>query len=219
MFTKRAVAVAAALVSVTCTTSAAEESIPRIQIDNVPLADAIGNLARQSNLNYILDPRVPGSPFGPGRLAPKPSVTARWTNVTAQTALSALLKEHKLTMVTNPATTVTRIAPADLGVKPVLASQVGTNTGKVIPLVVFDFVSVTEALSKLADAAGLKVSFDPKVSAPAFDGQGTVSFRWERITVRQALAALLDNYGLIMSEDSGTSTARIMFDARLDGGK
>jgi hypothetical protein len=129
--------------------------------------------------------------------------------VTAQAALSALLKEHSLTMVTNPATTVTRIAPANLSVKPVPTSQVGTNTGSVIPLLVMDSVSLTEAVTKLASAASLAVSLDPELSATALDAQGTVSFRWERITGRQALAALLDNYDLVMIEDPATSAARI----------
>ena len=215
----RTAALVVFVVSAVCTGRAADAPIPLIVMDKVPLADAIRNLARQSEFNWIFDPHVPGSEFGPGRLAPNPSITARWTNVTAQAALSALLQEHQLTMVTNPATTVTRIAPGDLGVKPVPASQVGTNASTVIPLLVLDSVPLTEALSRIAGAARLNVLFDPKLSAPAFDGQGTVSLRWERITARQALAALLDNYGLVMSEDPATSTARIGLKARSDKGQ
>ncbi len=209
IYTNRAVALAAVIFSAACIVSVADDAIPLIRMVDVPLADAIKILARQSNLNYILDPHVPGSDFGPGRLAPKLLVTANWTNVTAQAALSALLKEHSLTMVTNPATTVTRIAPANLSVKPVPTSQVGTNTSSIIPLLVMDSVSLTEAVTQLARSASLAVSLDPKLSATAFDAQGTVSFRWERITARQALAALLDNYDLVMIEDAATSAARI----------
>jgi hypothetical protein len=36
-----------------------------------------------------------------------------------------------------------------------------------------------------------------------------VSIRWERITARQALAALLDNFNLVMTEDAATFTAKI----------
>ena len=207
--TKRAVALAAVLFSAACIVSAADNVIPLIRMVDVPLADAIKTLARQSNLNYILDPHVPGCDFGPGRSAPKISVTASWTNVTAQEALSALLKEHSLTMVTNPATTVTRIAPANLSVKPVPTSQVGTNTSSVIPLLVMESVFLSQAVTQLARSASLAVSLDPKLSATEFDAQGTVSFRWERITARQALAALLDNYDLVMIEDPATSAARI----------
>ncbi len=207
--TKRAVALAAVLFSAACIVRAADDVIPLIRMVDVPLAGAIKTLARQSNLNYILDPHVPGSDFGPGRLAPKPTVTANWTNVTAQAALSALLKEHSLTMVSNTATTVTRIAPADVSVKPVPTSHVGTNTGSIIPLLVMDSVSLTEAVTKLASVASLAISLDPELSTTEFDAQGTVSFRWERITARQALAALLDNYDLVMIEDAATSAARI----------
>ncbi len=207
--TKRAVALAAVLFSAACIVSAADDTIPLIRMVDVPLADAIKTLACQSHLNYILDPHVPGSDFGPGRLAPKLLVTANWTNVTAQAALTELLKEHSLTMVTNPATTVMRIAPANLSVKPVPTSQVGTNTSDIIPLLVMDSVSLTEAVTKVASAASLAVSLDPKLSATDFDAQGTVSFRWERITARQALAALLDNYDLVMIEDAAKSATRI----------
>ena len=209
IYAKRAAALGAVLFSAACIVSAADDVIPLIRMVDVPLADAIKILARQSNLNYILDPHVPGSDFGPGRLAPKLSVTANWTNVTAQAALSALLKEHSLTMVSNPATTVTRIAPANLSVKPVPTSQVVTNTSDIIPLFVMDSVFLTEAVTQLARSASLAVSLDPELSAPALDAQGTVSFHWERITGRQALAALLDNYDLVMIEDPATSAARI----------
>ena len=187
-------------------------TVPLIVIDGVPLPDAIRNLARQAGLNYILDPRVPGSGSGRGRMAPKPMVTARWTNVTAKAALSSLLQEHKLTMftiVTNPATTVVRIAPANLGLKPKPASQVGTDTNAVLPLIVMDDVPVSDAIRNLATHAGLNVSLDPKLSTPASDLQGTVSIRWENITVRQALAAILDNYDLVLEEEPGKGSARI----------
>src|SRR5207237_9940230 len=88
-------------------------------------------------------------------------------------------------------------------------SHVGTNASDIIPLLVMDSVSLIEAVTKLASAASLAISLDPELSATDFDTQGTVSFRWERITARQALAALLDNYDLVMIEDPATSGARI----------
>ena len=72
-----------------------------------------------------------------------------------------------------------------------------------------DSVFLTEAVTQLARSASLAVSLDPELSAADFDAQGAVSFRWERITARQALAALLDNYDLVMIEDRATSAARI----------
>ena len=52
--TKRAVALAAVLVSAACIVSVADDAIPLIRMVDVPLADAIRMLARQSNLNYDL---------------------------------------------------------------------------------------------------------------------------------------------------------------------
>lgn len=206
---RRAATLAVAIVTFPIAVLAADDNALRIELNNVPLIDAVKNLSRQAGLNYIVDPHLPGSGVGPGRLVRSPSITARWTNMTAQAVLSALLEEHQWTMVTSPSTTITRIAPASLPVKPVPASQVGTNSSSVIPLVTMESVPLTQAITAMAGAARLTVSFDPKVTAPAIDPQGTVSIRWERVTARQALAALLDNYSLEMTEDPASATARI----------
>ena len=55
--TKRAIALAAVLVSAACIISAADDVIPLIRMVDVPLADAIKTLARQSNLNWTLNCR------------------------------------------------------------------------------------------------------------------------------------------------------------------
>jgi type II secretory pathway component GspD/PulD (secretin) len=187
----------------------ADHVVPLIVIEDVPLPDAIRNLARQMNLNFILDPRVPGSTFGPGRSLPKPNVSGRWPNATARAALESLLKDHKLLMVTNPATTIARIAPMSAGIKPVPANQVRADTNGAVPLLVMEDVPLATAIKNLASHAHLKISLDDRLSAPEFDQQGTVSLRWERVTTTQALAALLDNYDLIMTDDPATSSVRI----------
>jgi type II secretory pathway component GspD/PulD (secretin) len=182
--------------------------IPAISFDHVPLDSAIKHLAGPLGSNVILDPHVPG--VSPDTAAPAPVITTRWTNTTMQAALDDLLAQYKLTMVYSPATTVTRIAPADLGVQPVPASQVGTNdNGNVIPIIRMTAVPLNQAVTNLAKPAGLTVSFDAEASAPAFDDRQPVSFSFRKITVRQALAALLDNYNLVLTEDPATSTARI----------
>jgi hypothetical protein len=190
---------------------ARDELVPLIVIEDVPLIDAIKNLARQMEMNFILDPRVPGSGFGVGRRAPQPTVSMRWEDVTAGAALADILRSNRLVMVTNPATSVARIAPVRRAIKPVAASQVGNATNAVIPLLVMDDISLSEAIRKLADAAQLTVSLDPKVrTSPLFDTEGVVSFRWQKITARQALVALLDNHDLLLVEEPATASARIV---------
>ena len=177
--------------------------IPLIVMDDVPLDDAIRNLARVAGINYILDPRISGS---------RPTVNGRWENTTAEQMLGKVLQEHKLTMVVNPATSVARIASNNQIIKPVPVIQVGTDTNTVIPVIALDEVPLDMAIKKLAAQANLSVSLDPKLSEPS-SGAGarifpTVSFRWENLTARQALTALLDNYDLTMAEDPITANAQ-----------
>jgi type IV pilus assembly protein PilQ len=81
------------------------EVVPLIVIDEVPLADAIRNLARQSNLNFQFDPKITSSN--------QPNVSIRFENVTAQEALLAVLENHNLTLVKEPKQKIARITFKD----------------------------------------------------------------------------------------------------------
>lgn len=184
----------------------AEEVIPRIAITDTPLLDAIKTLARQGKINYIVDPHVPGACCGDASKETQPKVSLVWTNTTPQAALNALLANHQLTIVTNPATTVARIAPTTLNIKPIPSSEVGTNGIKTVPLIALESAPLTEVISTLGSLIGLEISFDPQTPKTTFDGQATISLHWEKISAAQALAALLDNYGMVMKQDPSAST-------------
>lgn len=79
--------------------------VPLIVIDEVPLTDAIRNLARQSNLNFQFDPKITGSN--------QPNVSIRFENVTAQEALLAVLENHNLALVKEPKQKIARITFKD----------------------------------------------------------------------------------------------------------
>ena len=81
------------------------EEVPLIVIDDVPLTDAIRNLARQSALNFQFDPRVTATNH--------PSISIRFENVTPQEALNAVLKNHGLQLETDPNTRIARITYRD----------------------------------------------------------------------------------------------------------
>ena len=88
--------------------------IPLIVMDDVPLTDAIRNLARQAGINYMLDPKIGFGQVGPdGKLAQQPNVTIRWENVTAEQALTALLNNHTLQLGEDPKTKIYRVTVKD----------------------------------------------------------------------------------------------------------
>ncbi len=88
--------------------------IPLIVMDDVPLTDAIRNLARQAGINYMLDPKIGFGQVGQdGKVQPQPNVTIRWETVTAEQALTALLNNHSLQLVEDPKSKIARITVKD----------------------------------------------------------------------------------------------------------
>ncbi len=89
--------------------------IPLIVMDEVPLTDAIKNLARQAGLNYMLDPKINYGAAGPdGHVSnPQPTVSLRWENLTADQALNAVLNNYNLIIVDDPKTKISRITIKD----------------------------------------------------------------------------------------------------------
>jgi type II secretory pathway component GspD/PulD (secretin) len=82
-----------------------DETVPLIVIDDVPLTDAIRNLARQSNLNFQFDPRVTTSN--------QPNVSIRFENVSAHEALQAVLDNYSLALIKEPKSRIARITIKD----------------------------------------------------------------------------------------------------------
>ena len=82
-------------------------------------------------------------------------------------------------------------------------------------MIQFQDVPITTAIENLARQAGINYLIDPKIGYGQPDQNGqikaepTLSIRWENVTAVQALMALLDNYGLQLSEDRKTQIARI----------
>ena len=82
-----------------------DEPVPLIVIDDVPLTDAIRNLARQSGLNFQFSPSVTGSN--------QPNVSIRFENVSASEALLAVLENYNLMLVKEPKSKIARITVKD----------------------------------------------------------------------------------------------------------
>jgi len=195
-----------------------DEVFPLIVIDGVPLCDSVRNLARVMKMNFIFDPRVPGSGFEPGKSLADPLVSIRMENCSAGFALGVVLMNHKLKLVTNGTTSVIRIAPENDLAWTVLAPALTADTNKPVARLVFDETPLRDAMEIIARRIPLKLSFDAKdKSSILADPDALLSIRWNNITPRQALAALCDNFGIEMIEQTSTSTARISMKARHDG--
>jgi len=93
-----------------------DEVVPLIVIDDVPLTDAIRNLARQSNLNFQFDPRVTSSN--------QPNVSIRFENVTAQEALNAVLDNYGLVLSADPKSKIARVTIKDPKAEEPLISRI-----------------------------------------------------------------------------------------------
>jgi len=101
---------------------AAPEVVPLIVIEDVPLTDAIRNLARQSNLNFQFDPRLTGGTDG--KATNQPNVSIRFENVTAQEALNAVLENYNLMLIKDPKSKIARITVRDPKAEDPLVSRI-----------------------------------------------------------------------------------------------
>jgi type II secretory pathway component GspD/PulD (secretin) len=100
-------------------------TIPLIEFQDVPLTVAIENLARQANINYLLDPKIGyGQPDANGQVKAEPTLSIRWENVTAEQALLALLNNYDLQLVEDPRTKIARISTKDPSAPPPLVTRV-----------------------------------------------------------------------------------------------
>jgi len=100
-------------------------TIPLIQFQEVPITTAIENLARQANINYLLDPKIAyGQPDQNGQIKPEPTLSIRWENITAAHALAALLDNYGLQMISDSKTKIIRITVKDPAAPPALVTRV-----------------------------------------------------------------------------------------------
>jgi type II secretory pathway component GspD/PulD (secretin) len=97
---------AVATADVTQTNAVGAELVPLIVIDDVPLLDAVKNLARQAGLNYLPDPKL-------STITNQPNVTMRLEKVSAQDALTAVLDTYGLQIIHDPRIRVSRITVKD----------------------------------------------------------------------------------------------------------
>ena len=124
-------------------------------------------------------------------------------------------------MTTDNASGVSTNQAADTTAAPATSDQTAAATNAPapadanVPLISLQDVPITTAIENLARAANINYMLDPKIGYGQPDANGvikpepTISIRWENITARQALLALLDNYSLQLVENHESGIARI----------
>lgn len=81
----------------------------------------------------------------------------------------------------------------------VLAIVAARASDAAAPLIELNKAPLPEALRQLARQAKMNVILDPRISQPPYRDIA-VTVRWENVTAREALLALVDNYGLVLVE-------------------
>jgi type II secretory pathway component GspD/PulD (secretin) len=114
-----------AAIGATATNAPAVENIPLIQFSDVPITTAIEHLARQAGINYMLDPKIGyGQPDQTGQIKAEPQLSIRWENITAESALLALLDNYGLQLVVDKKTGIDRVTAKDPLAPPPLITRV-----------------------------------------------------------------------------------------------
>jgi type II secretory pathway component GspD/PulD (secretin) len=143
--------------------------------------------------------------------------TAAMPAASTDTSSSSATNSNETAGVTTgsgPATTATSAAPSGAeGANE--AASAATNTPVNVLPIQFQDVPITTAIENLARLAGINYLLDPKIGYGQPDQNGqikpepTISVRWENVSARQALLAVLDNYNLQLNEDPKTKIGRI----------
>mgnify|MGYP003871122495 CR=1 FL=1 len=80
-----------------------------------------------------------------------------------------------------------------------------TAKEEVAPKIEYQDASIDVVIKDLADQAGINVTLDSKITDALYDQAGKplkkVSIKWRDLTARQALVAVLDNYGYVAIVD------------------
>lgn len=205
-------AVAFAIIATFCV--ACPVSGEEINIQNVPLDEAVKVLARLTGRNFILSPKLKDSVDADGKPVPRPTLNIQ-TNATPEQVLAAVLEENGLVMVDDPVTTVTRIAYKREPVKKADAGLLAGDTNAPVPTLVFQDIPLGTALNSIAALGKMEIEVDSKIADSYRNAEGnlvvtpSVSLRWNNLTARQAALALCINYNLNVTKNETSGAWRI----------
>lgn len=179
--------------------------IPKIYFEEATLLEALDFLRAQWPTNVVFDPSITDK-------QKNAKVTVRWENLTARQVMTALLDSLGLQLVDNPRTGVAAIVtqPEDSSLKTALIpyGQGKADTSPIIPKIHFEEATLLEALDFLRKHWPTNVVFDQSIADKHQNLKVTV--RWENLSARSAMTALLDSVGFQLLENPQTGVAKIV---------
>ncbi len=207
------------------------EVVPFISLSgDLPVMEAVTNLAQQAGVNYVLAPEMITNDV-PVDVLRQPVGAVRFENVTYRKALDTLLNQKGLALGTRSETNVVLLAFKDSKLTPL--EPEGGDLSKMSPEEnvalesVFDpnrEVPLLTAIQMLGRLSKLNILVDPRIKTGGIRQIGTnvielppvatntVSLSsFGGVTPRQTLDALLNNYGLMLIQDRNTGFSQVTF--------
>ena len=191
--------------------------LPMIQFNEAPISAVIMNLARQADINFIIDPELFLTTAN-GQAATEPVVTFCLWNVTAKETLERMLALRNLALVEGPISQVTRITRnaqprnvVDASLLDLTTNHLDFDTNDIIPVIQFAEVPLDAGLENLIRISGMNIELDPRVKnhRDSLNRPTIVSLRWTKITAKQAIVALCENYDLTITKDATSGVIQI----------
>ena len=192
--------------------------LPLIEFRDVPITSAIEKLARESEVNYLIEPQLEQA----WKDSEEPTISFKVKNVTAKGVLRRMLELRHLALVEDPAANIAFIIRDSQITNPLFArlltvttNPLHLNTNGDIPLIQFSDVPITTAIENLARQAGVNYVIDPKLgnlwnfSSPKNVPEPLLNLRFEKVTAKDTLNGILNIYHFILVDDPATQVARI----------
>lgn len=215
--------------AVETSTATGGQVIETLDFNDLPLPEAIGQLAKLAGLNVQFDPALLTQKGANGIPIPPPSVKEHWKRVTPMQALLALLFNYgwqTQRFANNPIVFIRARDPDSVGpvYSKVNLSQNAQIAGvtparpspgdEVMESVSFDNIPLPDAIQQLAALAALNIQLEPRLANPQDANHNpipspTVNEKMKEVTARQAMQALLDEFGWQATQITGIPILRI----------
>ena len=206
--------------SVSSTSTNAVQTVPLVVFSDVPITVAIENLARESGVNYLIEPEVEQA----WKDSEEPIINCKIQNVGAKEVLLRLLDLRHLALVEDPVSSIAFIIRANQITNALFASLPTTatntayfHTNGIIPLIQFADVPITTAIENLLRQESVLYMIDPKLTELGYSSRSYADYvpepllniRLENVTAWNTINRILNIRNLVLLDNPITHIARL----------